>query len=130
MKRLVASLVLFSSLFLLTPFSADALVGVRGYYRSNGTYVAPHYRTSPDGYAGNNFSTNGIHTTGMSRATAQYYENSLNSGYSSYSSYTYSPHLSSREKKVVACQHQGHTEAYCKSIHIFELLIQLIHLEL
>lgn len=35
---------------------AYALVGVRGYYRSNGTYVAPHFRTNPDGYEFNNFS--------------------------------------------------------------------------
>ena len=27
---------------------------VRGYYRKNGTYVAPHYRTNPDGYCSNN----------------------------------------------------------------------------
>jgi len=113
------SKVLFSIMvlvaFLITPLCANALVSVRGYYRSNGTYVAPHYRTSPDKYTSNNFSTNGIRTSGMSASTAQYYENLLNSGYSSYS---YSPHLSKREKKVVKCQATGKTEAYCKSIYM------------
>jgi hypothetical protein len=36
---------------------ADADMWVRGYYRSNGTYVRPHYRSDPDGYFYNNWST-------------------------------------------------------------------------
>lgn len=28
---------------------------VRGYYRSNGTYVQPHYRSNPDGNKWNNY---------------------------------------------------------------------------
>ena len=35
---------------------AVADVYVKGYYRSNGTYVTPHYRSDPDGYVGNNWS--------------------------------------------------------------------------
>ena len=35
--------------------NANALVSVDGYFRSNGTYVAPHFRTSPDGLCFNNF---------------------------------------------------------------------------
>jgi hypothetical protein len=38
-------------------FSAEAAVRVRGYYRSNGTYVQPHYRSNPDGNFSNNWST-------------------------------------------------------------------------
>ena len=34
-------------------------VHVRGYTKSNGTYVAPHYRSAPDGNFGNNWSTLG-----------------------------------------------------------------------
>ena len=30
-------------------------VHVNGYYRSNGTYVAPHVRSSPDGSRANNY---------------------------------------------------------------------------
>lgn len=38
---------------------AEARVSVRGYFRKNGTYVAPHYRSSPDGNFYNNWSTKG-----------------------------------------------------------------------
>ena len=36
---------------------APAATYVRGYYRSNGTYVQPHYRSSPDRSFYNNWST-------------------------------------------------------------------------
>lgn len=39
--------------------TAMADVYVNGYYRSNGTYVAPYYRSDPDGNVGNNWSTYG-----------------------------------------------------------------------
>ena len=39
--------------------TAMADVHVRGYYRSNGAYVAPHYRSDPDGSRANNWSTYG-----------------------------------------------------------------------
>jgi hypothetical protein len=32
---------------------------VRGYYKQNGTYVAPHYRSSPNSTTTDNFSTKG-----------------------------------------------------------------------
>ncbi|MFC1594103.1 hypothetical protein ACFL38_02125 [Candidatus Omnitrophota bacterium] len=35
---------------------AKADVYVRGYTRSNGTYVSPHYRSNPDGIGSNNWS--------------------------------------------------------------------------
>jgi hypothetical protein len=34
-------------------------VSVRGYYRKDGTYVAPHHRSAPDGDFSNNWSTKG-----------------------------------------------------------------------
>lgn len=34
-----------------------ANVHVNGYYRSDGTYVKPHYRSNPDGYSYNNYSS-------------------------------------------------------------------------
>lgn len=37
--------------------SAHAADYVRGYYRGNGTYVAPHYRSPADGNFYNNWST-------------------------------------------------------------------------
>lgn len=72
---------------------ADAAVRVRGYYRSNGTYVKPHYRSNPDGNFYNNWSTypNSNPYTGVrgTRRTPSY-----SSGYSwrtpSYSTPNYS----------------------------------------
>ena len=32
---------------------------VNGYYKSNGTYVQPHYRSDPDSSVSNNWSTKG-----------------------------------------------------------------------
>lgn len=51
-------------LVLIVPFSVSARstrtsasdVYVKGYYRSNGTYVQPHYRSAPDGVISNNYS--------------------------------------------------------------------------
>jgi len=37
----------------------DDDVYVRGYWRSDGTYVRPHYRSHPDGNVFNNWSTKG-----------------------------------------------------------------------
>ena len=46
---------------LVFAFSAPAIADqyVRGHVRSDGTYVAPHYRSSPDGRQWNNYSTQG-----------------------------------------------------------------------
>ncbi len=58
MKKLFLILTLLAA-FTFSSFSAYAVVSVRGYYRSNGTYVAPHYRSNPDGNFYNNWSTKG-----------------------------------------------------------------------
>lgn len=56
MKFIIAALA-------LTSFSNLAFaygdVYVQGYQRSNGTYVAPHMRSAPDGNSYNNWSTSG-----------------------------------------------------------------------
>ena len=39
--------------------AAFADVHVDGYYRKDGTYVQPHYRSDPDGNPNNNWSTQG-----------------------------------------------------------------------
>lgn len=39
--------------------SVSAQVHVKGYKTKNGTYVAPHYRSAPDGNPYNNYSTRG-----------------------------------------------------------------------
>ena len=56
MKRLLTIM----TLAVVTCFStltANADVYVRGYYRNNGSYVQPHYRSNPDSSFSNNWST-------------------------------------------------------------------------
>ena len=76
----------------------DAAVSVKGYYRSNGTYVQPHYRSNPDGNPYNNWSYPG-NTNPYTGETAggnpdtylkNYYGGS-SPGYSGGSSNSYSP---------------------------------------
>jgi len=43
----------------LVPFAEAGPVRTKGYTRKSGTYVAPHYRTSPDHSKSNNWSTKG-----------------------------------------------------------------------
>jgi hypothetical protein len=45
------------SLTLASPTLADTFVN--GHFRSDGTYVEPHYRSTPDGNFSNNWSTRG-----------------------------------------------------------------------
>lgn len=63
MKKLISTflitLAILFSVGFAAPKSADAAVRVKGYYRSNGTYVAPHYRSNPDSSKLNNWSTKG-----------------------------------------------------------------------
>ena len=54
MKKFLASLVL--GLFF---FSNEKGRSVNGYYKSNGTYVQPHYRSSPNSTTSDNWSTLG-----------------------------------------------------------------------
>lgn len=69
MKRMVASILLVLSFitnaahftsegFSIYPIieKAEAAVKVKGYYRKDGTYVRPHYRSNPDGNPYNNWS--------------------------------------------------------------------------
>lgn len=59
MKKILSTILLSLVLFLGVATFVDARVNVRGYTRSNGTYVAPHYRSSPDRSSFNNWSTRG-----------------------------------------------------------------------
>ena len=54
MKKLLTTLIIAASLS-GTISSAFATVSVEGYFRSNGTYVMPHFRSAPDGIPYNNF---------------------------------------------------------------------------
>lgn len=62
MKTLSVSIVIAIILSIMTLVIApvvDARVRVRGYYKKNGSYVQPHYRSNPDGLKYNNWSTKG-----------------------------------------------------------------------
>jgi hypothetical protein len=48
-----------AAVLIAMPFSADAQVSVKGYYKSNGTYVQPHVRSSPNNTTADNWSTKG-----------------------------------------------------------------------
>lgn len=58
MKRLFLFFAIIGLVLLMTS-SAEALVRVRGYFRKDGTYVAPHYRSNPDGSIYNNLGYSG-----------------------------------------------------------------------
>jgi hypothetical protein len=55
MKKILTLALVLCGLFVGSLY-AEAVVQVKGHYRSNGTYVAPHYRSSPDGVKSNNWS--------------------------------------------------------------------------
>ena len=61
MKKIKLFLLLLAFLISLFGFAgiADARVRVKGYYRKNGTYVQPHYRSDPDSSRFNNWSIKG-----------------------------------------------------------------------
>ena len=57
-KKLTFLAILATSIFGFAA-SSFADVWVNGYYRSSGTYVQPHYRSSPDSNPYNNWSSRG-----------------------------------------------------------------------
>ncbi|MGD9649653.1 MAG: hypothetical protein AB7G80_09605 [Dongiaceae bacterium] len=54
--RFIVKMLLAVVLTVVMAEGAKADVRVRGYYRDNGTYVQPHYRSNPDGNPYNNYS--------------------------------------------------------------------------
>jgi hypothetical protein len=54
MKKIILAVLLTTA-----ASAASAETYVRGYTRSDGTYVQPHHRSSPDGNINNNWSTQG-----------------------------------------------------------------------
>jgi len=53
MKKLL--IVILITLFFVPTLFAEKRVAVKGYYRKDGTYVRPHYRSAPDGDKSNNY---------------------------------------------------------------------------
>lgn len=52
---IIALTVIFAVGLFALPLSADAYVSVRGYYRSNGTYVSPYVRSNPNALKYDNY---------------------------------------------------------------------------
>ncbi|AOQ23820.1 hypothetical protein MTAT_14050 [Moorella thermoacetica] len=59
MRKLLVFLVLLSLALFAFAGVANASVYVHGYFRSNDTYVQPHFRSDPDGFFWNNWSSYG-----------------------------------------------------------------------
>lgn len=60
MKKIFLMAVLFISFLSLSAITEARTVSVKGYYKpSTGRYVAPSYRTSPNSYKFDNYSTKG-----------------------------------------------------------------------
>lgn len=74
-------------LALLLPVTAMAQTYVDGYYRKDGTYVQPHYRSSPNNSTLDNWSTKGNTNpyTGQQGTRSPYGSNN-SGGYSGYGS--------------------------------------------
>jgi len=63
-------LIYFFILIILIPvFLVEGQVYVRGYYRKDGVYVRPHYRTYPDGIPYNNYSFPGNYNPNTGKIT-------------------------------------------------------------
>ena len=86
MKKLM---VLLAGFMMMVSSIAFADTYVRGYTKSNGTYVAPHYRSSPDSSYNNNWSVKGNTNpyTGKSGTKSRTYNDK--SPYSNSGSYGY-----------------------------------------
>ena len=85
-KVLLLTLLAFIfSFFLAFATPVNARVSVRGYYKSNGTYVQPYYRSSPNVYKWDNYS----YKSYQPRYNNSYYNRSYN-----YNSPLYTPDYS------------------------------------
>ncbi len=96
MRSLITFLLVISVFFVI---SNDLIsqVKVKGYYRKDGTYVQPHYRSNPDGNPYNNWSypgntnpyTGKTATGNESTYLDNYYQNNNKSSNSNYSGSSY-----------------------------------------
>lgn len=93
-KSIILAVALLVLMSFLTVNLAEA-ERVRGYYKQNGTYVQPHYRTSPDRNPYNNYSFPGNYNPNTGRITPgnpdtylnRYYNPSYPGLYSPYNNY-------------------------------------------
>jgi len=104
-RILTVKLLLAFCVFTLYPLEVDAgRVRVRGYYRKDGTYVRPHYRTAPDGNPYNNYSFPGNYNPNTGRITPgdpfKYLDRYYNGSSYRYSSVDYEKFLKDLGKRT------------------------------
>ncbi len=93
------SIILATAFLVLVSFITVSLAEaqrVRGYFRQNGTYVQPYYRTNPDKNPYNNYSFPGNHNPNTGRITPgnpdTYLNRYYNPSYRGLNSPSYSPY--------------------------------------
>lgn len=59
MRKLTTILIVLISIFSFTTLFAQSDVYVNGYYKKNGIYVQPHFKTAPNSSMFDNYSTTG-----------------------------------------------------------------------
>lgn len=59
MKKVLLAIFAITLFVFAQPNTAEAARRVSGYYRSSGTYVQPYYRSSPNSYRWDNYSSRG-----------------------------------------------------------------------
>ena len=106
-RILIVKLILAFGVFALCPLEVDAgRVRVRGYYRKDGTYVRPHYRSAPDGNPYNNYSYPGNYNPNTGKITPgdpqKYLERYYNRSSSRTSSVDFDTWLKSLESRSSA----------------------------
>ncbi|MDO8269117.1 MAG: hypothetical protein Q7T54_00410 [Candidatus Levybacteria bacterium] len=82
MKKLILSFLLLF-VFLFSATQSFAYVTVKGYYRSNGTYVRPHVRSNPNGIKYDNYGYQG-----GSRYNSSFYDSNYSNTWRTPSYYT------------------------------------------
>ena len=107
-RLLIVKLILAFSVLTFIPLEVDAAgrVRVRGYYRKDGTYIRPHYRSAPDGNPYNNYSFPGNYNPNTGRITPgnpqTYLDRYYNSSSTSTSSIDFDKWLKDLEKRTHA----------------------------
>jgi hypothetical protein len=88
-RRNLATLLVVLATLATSGTTSLADVHARGYYRSNGTYVQPHYRSDPDGNVGNNWSTDRNVNPYTGAIGTKRYPSHTGTSYSSYAEQRY-----------------------------------------
>lgn len=83
MNKAAVAIIVLAALGLVAGASEAKSKRVDGYFKSNGTYVAPHYRTTPDSNPYNNYSTPGNLNPNNGAITSGSQPNYLSDSYSS-----------------------------------------------